>query len=177
MAIRIWDPLELDWTDRMRRWLDVDSEAGRVIRVEEIHDEGMMVVRAEMPGIDPDKDVEISVSDGMLHVLATRHEHTEGREKGTFHSEFRYGEFSRDMVLPSGVDHTAIFPDDIIVADDDGAVVIPAALADFVASEGAEHELMETWLVQEVEKGAKLPGLYPPNEENKKRYEEWKKKR
>lgn len=108
MAIRIWDPLELDWTDRMRRWLDVDSEAGRVIRVEEIHDEGMMVVRAEMPGIDPDKDVEISVSDGMLHVLATRHEHTEGREKGTFHSEFRYGEFSRDMVLPSGVDHTQV---------------------------------------------------------------------
>jgi len=32
-------------------------------------------------------------------------------------------------------------------------------------------------VVQEVAKGAKLPGLYPPNEENKKRYEEWKKKR
>ena len=53
--------------------------------------------------------------------------------------------------------------------------MIPAALVDFVANEGAEHELMETWLVQEVEKGAKLPGLYPPNEENKKRYEDWKK--
>jgi regulator of RNase E activity RraA len=78
---------------------------------------------------------------------------------------------------PIGCGGCAIFPDDIIVADDDGAVVIPAALADFVASEGAEHELMETWLVQEVEKGEKLPGLYPPNEENKKRYEEWKKKR
>ena len=65
----------------------------------------------------------------------------------------------------------------MIVADDDGAVVIPKDLAEFVASEGAEHELMETWLVQEVEKGAKLPGLYPPNEENKKRYEDWKKNR
>lgn len=71
----------------------------------------------------------------------------------------------------------AIFPGDLIVADDDGAVVIPQALIDFVASEGAEHELLETWLVQEVEKGAKLPGLYPPNDENKKRYEEWKKRR
>jgi regulator of RNase E activity RraA len=71
----------------------------------------------------------------------------------------------------------AIFPNDIIVADDDGAVVIPAALADFVAQEGGEHELLETWLVQEVEKGAKLPGLYPPNEENKARYEAWKKTR
>ena len=78
---------------------------------------------------------------------------------------------------PIGCGGCAIFPDDIIVADDDGAVVIPAALADFVASEGAEHELMETWLVQEVEKGAKLPGLYPPNDENKKRYEDWKKNR
>ena len=44
-------------------------------------------------------------------------------------------------------------------------------------STSAEHELLESWLVQEVEKGAKLPGLYPPNEENKKRYEDWKKKR
>jgi regulator of RNase E activity RraA len=70
----------------------------------------------------------------------------------------------------------AIFPGDVIVADDDGAVVIPQALVDFVAQEGAEHERLETWLVQEVEKGAPLPGLYPPNDENKKRYEEWKKK-
>jgi len=71
----------------------------------------------------------------------------------------------------------AIFPGDIIVADDDGAVVIPSALADFVAQEGAEHELLETWLVQQVESGAKLPGLYPPNEENRARYEAWKKSR
>ena len=78
---------------------------------------------------------------------------------------------------PIGCGGCAIFPGDIIVADDDGAVVIPKDLADFVASEGAEHELLESWLVQEVEKGAKLPGLYPPNEENKKRYEAWKKTR
>ena len=78
---------------------------------------------------------------------------------------------------PIGCGGCAIFPGDIIVADDDGAVVIPKDLVDFVAGEGAEHELLESWLVQEVEKGAKLPGLYPPNDENKKRYEEWKKKR
>ena len=78
---------------------------------------------------------------------------------------------------PIGCGCCAIFPDDVIVADDDGAVVIPAALVDFVANEGAEHELLESWLVEEVQKGAKLPGLYPPNDDNKKRYEEWKKKR
>ncbi len=78
---------------------------------------------------------------------------------------------------PIGCGGCAIFPGDIIVADDDGAVVIPKDLADFVAEEGAEHELLESWLVLEVEKGEKLPGLYPPNEENKKRYEAWKKSR
>jgi regulator of RNase E activity RraA len=78
---------------------------------------------------------------------------------------------------PIGCGGTAIFPGDIVVADDDGAVVIPKDLADFVAAEGAEHELLETWLVQEVEKGHQLLGLYPPNEENKKRYEAWKKSR
>jgi regulator of RNase E activity RraA len=78
---------------------------------------------------------------------------------------------------PVGCGGCAIFPGDVIVADDDGAVVIPQALVDFVANEGAEHELMESWLVQEVEKGAALPGLYPPNEANKKRYEAWKKSR
>jgi regulator of RNase E activity RraA len=78
---------------------------------------------------------------------------------------------------PIGCGGCAIFPDDIIVADDDGAVVIPAAHADFVASEGAEHELLESWLVQQVEQGAQLPSLYPPNAENKQRYEAWKKNR
>ena len=71
----------------------------------------------------------------------------------------------------------AIFPDDVIVCDDDGAVVIPQALVDFVATEGEEHERYETWVVGEVERGVKLPGLYPPDDAAKARYEAWKKAR
>jgi regulator of RNase E activity RraA len=78
---------------------------------------------------------------------------------------------------PIGCGGCAIFPGDIIVADDDGAVVIPQALVDFVATEGEEHERYETWVVSEVERGVALPGLYPPNEEAKARYADWKARR
>ena len=76
---------------------------------------------------------------------------------------------------PIGCGGCAIFPGDVIVADEDGAVVIPQNLVDFVAHEGGEHELMEGWIVNEVEKGARLPGLYPMNEETRARYEAWRK--
>jgi regulator of RNase E activity RraA len=76
---------------------------------------------------------------------------------------------------PIGCGGVAVFPDDVIVVDEDGAVVIPQALVDFVASEGAEHERYEAWVVSEVERGVKLPGLYPPNDEAKARYEASKK--
>jgi regulator of RNase E activity RraA len=69
----------------------------------------------------------------------------------------------------------AIFPGDVIMCDDDGAVVIPQDLIEFVAREGEEHERMETFIVSEVERGVKLPGLYPMNDETKARYEAWKK--
>jgi len=78
---------------------------------------------------------------------------------------------------PIGCGGCAIFPGDVIVADDDGAVVVPQAMVEFVAHEGAEHELYESWVVDEVDKGAKLPGLYPPNDDAKARYAAWRKSR
>src|SRR6187397_2280129 len=61
----------------------------------------------------------------------------------------------------------AVFPDDIIVTDDDGVVLVPKDLLGFVVDEGEEHERYETWVVSEVERGVPLPGLYPPNDEAK----------
>ena len=65
----------------------------------------------------------------------------------------------------------AIFPDDVIVADDDGAVVIPKALVGAVIAAGAEQERLEAWIMAEVERGVPLLGLYPPNAEARARYE------
>ena len=78
---------------------------------------------------------------------------------------------------PIGCGGCAVFPADVIVADDDGAVVIPQDLLEFVAHEGAEHELYESWVFSEVGNGVKLPGLYPANNEAKARYAEWRKSR
>ena len=76
---------------------------------------------------------------------------------------------------PIGCGGGAVFPDDWVVVDDDGAVLIPKDLVNFVASEGEEHERYESWVVSEVERGVPLPGLYPPNDEATARYEAWKK--
>ena len=66
----------------------------------------------------------------------------------------------------------AVFPDDIVVADGDGAVLIPASLVVEVVAEAEEQERLEEWIMTEVERGVPLPGLYPMNAETKARYEE-----
>ena len=65
----------------------------------------------------------------------------------------------------------AVFPDDVVVADGDGAVVIPAALLDHVLAAGPGQERLEAWIMGEIEGGAALPGLYPPSAETLARYE------
>ncbi|MBE2244758.1 MAG: ribonuclease activity regulator RraA [Burkholderiaceae bacterium] len=72
---------------------------------------------------------------------------------------------------PIGCGGVAVFPGDVIVADDDGAVLIPAALLDAMLAEAPQQERLEAWIMAEVERGAVLPGLYPPNAENQARFE------
>ena len=71
---------------------------------------------------------------------------------------------------PIGCGGVAIFPDDIIVADRDGAVLIPQDQLTHVLAEGPEQERMEAWTVNQIKEGAALPGLYPMNAETRARY-------
>src|SRR5580765_4404943 len=68
----------------------------------------------------------------------------------------------------------AVMPNDVVVADGDGAVVVPAALLDEVLESALEQERLEGWIMREVEAGVPLPGLYPSNEATKARYEAWR---
>lgn len=72
---------------------------------------------------------------------------------------------------PIGCGGVAVFPDDIVVADADGAVLVPAAYVEEVVTLGLEQEKLEAWILDEVKSGAALSGLYPPDEANMKRYE------
>ena len=76
---------------------------------------------------------------------------------------------------PIGCGGVAIFPGDTIVADGDGAVVIPQAMLNEVTELAAEQEIQEGWIINEVQRGVPLPGLYPPNDDTKARYAAWRK--
>jgi len=80
-----------------------------------------------------------------------------------------------DWQRPIACGGVAVFPGDVVVADDDGAVLIPAALLEDMLLLAPEQERLESWIMGEVDKGAALPGLYPPNAENRARYEATKK--
>jgi regulator of RNase E activity RraA len=67
----------------------------------------------------------------------------------------------------------AVFPNDVVVVDADGAVLIPSALLGEVVAAAVEQERLEGWIMAQVQSGAALPGLYPPNAENAARYQAW----
>jgi HSP20 family protein len=94
------------WPELMPRrlldWLDATSltESEHRMRVEEFVDGDELVIRAEMPGIDPDKDVHVHVRNHLLELRAERKQETKHEEKGTRRSEFHYGSFYRVITLP-----------------------------------------------------------------------------
>lgn len=114
---------ELDWPTWMtRRFGEMPDLFGGFfeeasMKIEEFESDGHLVIRAEMPGIDPDEDVEITVVDHRLHLRAERKEETKEEGVTGWRSEFRYGSFERTMPLPQGAtddDVTATYVDGIL---------------------------------------------------------------
>lgn len=109
-------PEILDWFDNPFAALRPQAQ---VVRFEEFTDNGRYVLRAELPGVDPDKDVEITVKDGVLTITGERRE----EERSEYRTEFRYGSFTRSITLPPGADH-----DDVKAAYENGILQVSVGL-------------------------------------------------
>ena len=82
-----------------------------------------------------------------------------------------------DLNVPIGCGGVAVYPGDIVVGDEEGVVIIPAHLADEVAADAAAQEVMEAFILERVQGGAKLAGTYPPNADTKAAFEVWRKEK
>jgi len=110
-----WAPSDV--LEPIKRLLEGDLPMTSSIKVEQFEDGDTLVVRAEVPGIDPDNDVDVSVSAGMLHIKVEREEKSEHKGKSGYRSEFRYGSFMRSVALPAGAkeeDITASYKDGVL---------------------------------------------------------------
>lgn len=97
--------------------LDRVAEGAHMMRLEEFIEGNTCVIRAELPGIDPEKDVDITVADGVLHLRAQREESSEEKRPDGYRSEFHYGHMARSIRLPEGAtesDVTATYKDGIL---------------------------------------------------------------
>ena len=120
-----------------RRWLDEffrDSAWHQMIKIEECTEGDTMVIRAELPGVDPDKDIQLEVLDGALVISA---EKTESHEESSDHfhrSEFRYGSLTRSVPIPKGIDESKI-----AATYKDGVLEIRLAMPVRSSSEGTHR--------------------------------------
>ncbi len=104
------------------------------MRIEEFVEKGESVVRVEMPGVDPDRDLDISVIDGVLRIHAERTQETrdekDGDEgEGWTRSEFRYGSFTREVELPAGASD-----DDVKASYRDGIIEVRVPVKEAVVA-------------------------------------------
>lgn len=107
----------LEVPEPVRRFLQGQSDSS--LRVEQYQEGDTLVVRVELPGIDPETDVDISIADDRLHIDARRYEDTERLDKLGYRTEFHYGERSRSIPLPRGVNQ-----DGIVATYEDGILEI-----------------------------------------------------
>jgi HSP20 family protein len=101
-------------------WANLKSTVDtRLIRLEDEMQDGHYMIRAELPGIDPAKDIDVTVTDGRLTIAAERTERKESKGR----SEFCYGSFVRSVMLPAGADEG-----DITASYDKGILTVSVAV-------------------------------------------------
>jgi HSP20 family protein len=106
-----------DWPAMFRRPFVVVPEGVDAIRADEFTEDGTLVVQVEIGGIDPEKDVEVSLDGDVLHISAHRREEKEKKERDYTRRELRYGSFHRDLLVPPGTtdaDVKATYKDGIL---------------------------------------------------------------
>jgi len=118
-------PELLDWLESP--YAALRSLASQTMRTEEGIENGRYLVRAEMPGIDPEKQAEVRVANGILTIRADRAEQMESPHR----SEFRYGSFRRQVPLPANADEN-----DVEAAYDKGIIEVSFGLR---GNEDSEH--------------------------------------
>jgi HSP20 family protein len=111
----------------------------RVLRLEDEIKDGIYQIRAEVPGVDPADDIEVTVLDGQLTIKAERTQ--TGESNG--HSEFSYGSFVRTVALPAGADE-----DEINAIYDRGILTVSVPLAEDHPTE-KRVDVIETILADE----------------------------
>lgn len=120
-----------DLFGRLADWFELPEFArftdgprfAEMIKIEQKAVDGKLEIRAEMPGIDPEKDVDVSIVDDVLTIKAERREEEKGEREGASFSEFRYGSFMRSLRVPKGTsvkDVKASYKDGILT------IVVPA---------------------------------------------------
>jgi HSP20 family protein len=117
----------VDVPEPVRRFLEGDLDSW--LRVEEYREDGTLVVKAEVPGINPESDVEINLIGNQLQIGVRREEKSEHKGKEGYHSEFRYGTFTRSVTLPAGVTQ-----DDVQASYRDGVLEVRVPLPEEVSS-------------------------------------------
>ena len=108
------------------QWLDLNrpssfSDLTHYLPVESYTEDGTFVVRADLPGIDPEKDIEVKVDGDILTIHGERHE----EEHDSGHSEVRYGSFTRSVRLPKGASAS-----DVLARYDAGVLVVSVPMTE-----------------------------------------------
>jgi HSP20 family protein len=101
-------PRLMDWFDELAPMgFPFRNGMTHPIKIEEVMKDDELIIRAELPGIDPEKDIEVLIEEGMLTISGERKE----SHKEADRSEFHYGSFMRTLMLPKGADESSVHAD------------------------------------------------------------------